>query len=81
MYMILVRFDGAKISVFAESRVSLCRFLFSLRLTAQKRGPKPPSYRAIRLMAKPPPGASCSFSVSPFFTTFLVMVYACGLVS
>jgi hypothetical protein len=31
-------------------------------------------YFAIRLMAKPPPGASWSLSVCPAFTTFLVMV-------
>lgn len=30
-------------------------------------------YRAMRLTAKPPPGASVSFSTSPFFTVRFVM--------
>ena len=33
-----------------------------------------PVYRAMRLMAKPPPGASFTLSVWPAFTVFLVMV-------
>ena len=78
--MILVRITVQSYTISEKAAFRFVAFVF-LYVSKTKKRAEAPFYRAIRLTAKPPPGASVSFKVSPFFTVRFVMVYACGLVS